>query len=92
MPMRTALLLALALTSTAALAQSPASATTTTTPEAEVRYRSNTVIDIGPIDVIGTVQGPPTYRVHQRKKVGFRPLIELRADFRAELSTSTAGL
>lgn len=92
--MRTALLLALALTSTAALAQSPASTTNTTTtaPEPEVRYRSNTVIDIGPIDVIGAVQGPPTYRLHQRKKVGFRPLIELRADFRAELSTSTAGL
>lgn len=82
--------LALCSAASAASAQSPSPAVTQA--PAEVRYRTTSVVDMGSIDVVGTVQGPSIWRVHQRKKPTFRSLIELRSDFHAELATSTAGL
>jgi len=86
--MKRPLLLAFAFVfaATAAVAQTPSP------PTVEVRARSNTVIDMSTVEVKGTVTGPTIYRLHQRKKVSFRSLIELRGDFRPELSTSTDTL
>lgn len=47
---------------------------------------------VGAVDVKGNVTGWTIYRLHQRKKIGLRPLIELRGDFHPELPTRTASL
>ena len=58
----------------------------------EVRYRASTIIEFTPSEIEGTVKGPAGFRIHQRKKVSFRSLVELRSDFRDVLSTTPAAL
>ena len=79
--------------SSAAQAQTPSSSSSSSSEApAEVRYQARSVVVFTGATVDGTVKGPAGFRIHQRKKVGFRSMIELRSDFRDALSTSPAAL
>jgi hypothetical protein len=54
----------------------------------EVRYKEKTEIDFEGVDVSGELVKPSGSLLVDRKKAQFNPLIQLRADFNAEMKES----
>ena len=61
-------------------------------PAPTVRYRAKTEIVISDEQITGHVEKPGWTVIKGRKKPTFRNLIELRSNFRPELSSSKDGL
>lgn len=56
--------------------------------EGRVVYRQKTEIDFEDLEIEGTLQKPQSALVLERKKAQFNPLIQLRANFNAEMEQS----
>jgi len=82
----------LVLVCTGAVAQTEAPAEGPVEAPVEVRYQKQTVIEIGNVDIMGTVKGPTVGRVHSGRRPSRRSLIALRPDFRPELLASPSAL
>ncbi|MDP2344600.1 MAG: hypothetical protein Q8O67_26860 [Deltaproteobacteria bacterium] len=76
------------LSSTSSLAQTPA----VEEPAPVVRYRAQTNLVLTEQEISGTIEKPSWVISKSRKKTTFRNLIELRSNFRPELSSSKDGL
>lgn len=81
--LRSALTLGLLLASAPAFAQDDEDA-----EGREVRYKEKTEIDFEGVDVSGELVKPSGSLLVDRKKAQFNPLIQLRADFNAEMKES----
>jgi hypothetical protein len=53
-----------------------------------VVYKNKTEIDFEDLEIEGTLQKPQSALVLERKKAQFNPLIQLRANFNAEMQES----
>lgn len=76
------LLLMLALGSTAFAQQD------TTEDGTRIQYKAVTEIEIDGLEIEGQLVGPQHGFVVERKRASFNPLIKLRTDFNAEMSSS----
>ena len=56
--------------------------------EERVVYRQKTEIDFEDLEIEGNLQKPQSALVLERKKAQFNPLIQLRANFNAEMEQS----
>lgn len=81
------LLLMLALGSTAFAQQDD-----TTEDGTRIRYKAVTEIEIEGLEIEGQLVGPSHGYVVVRKRASFNPLITLRTDFNAEMSSSVAEI
>ena len=79
------------LASTSSLAQTPAPVAPDE-PAPIHRYSARTNVIFTDAEIEGAMKGPSGTIYVARKKVGFRNLIELRSNFRPELSSSKDGL
>ena len=70
----------LSLAMSTALAQSTDQATTV--------YKKRTDIDFGDLEIIGSLQGPDDALITEVKRPKFNPLIQLRGDFKLEMTSS----
>lgn len=61
-----------------------------TQPEDRVEYSKKTVLDFSDVDIQGELKKPEGSYIKNRSKTRFRNLIELRGNFRPELSRSVA--
>ena len=53
-----------------------------------VVYKQKTEIDFEDLEIEGTLQKPQSALILERKKAQFNPLIQLRANFNAEMEQS----
>lgn len=56
--------------------------------EDRVVYKQKTEIDFEDLEIEGTLQKPQSALILERKKAQFNPLIQLRANFNAEMEQS----